>query len=57
MIKMENTNTHAVRIQNAGATLYTSNEVPFEELHKVPLPEKTDTYIPVKTCWQIVVFS
>jgi hypothetical protein len=50
---MENTDTHAVRISNAGATLYTSNEVSFEELHKVPLPEKTDTYIPVSYPWLV----
>jgi hypothetical protein len=45
--------THAHRIKSAGATLFTSNEVPLQELYKVPLPEKTDSYIPVSYPWLI----
>ena len=48
-----NTDSHAVRIDLSGSTMFTSNEVSFSEVISVDLPDKTDSYQPLSNAAQI----
>lgn len=48
-----NTDSHAVRIDLAGSTMFTSNEVSFSDVISVDLPDKTDSYMPLSNAAQI----